>query len=378
EDYILIVDDIGPARQTVINILKVLGYTNVIEAANGRDALDKIQSNQEIKLVISDWKMPVMSGIDLLTQVRNSDKRANLPFLLLTSKNDVEDVALASDLGVTGYMVKPLDIKTFKSKLDSLTASSPASDLTKIIEEKNRLCADSKFKEAGRLLLEFMQKNPEFESRICFEMGLILEQEHKWAEAQKMAERSLKKNPVMGKAWYLRARMQAYQENWDQALKSIQKAIELSGQNIDYRIFQGQAYLAGKQFVQARASFNTALNLAPKDSELKESICNIYLEHDHVNQFIKDFEAMLFPSLSGDTLNNLAVAVRKRGNLGDALELYRQALKKDKDNPKILYNAATAQDKAGNKAAALKYLTRALQIKPEFYEAESMMSRLTG
>ncbi|RQD63065.1 MAG: response regulator [Desulfonatronovibrio sp. MSAO_Bac4] len=378
EDYILIVDDIGPARQTVINILKVLGYPNVVEAVNGREALEKIQSNQNIGLVISDWKMPVMSGIDLLTQVRNSDNGANLPFLLLTSKNDVEDVALASDLGVTGYLVKPLDIKTFKSKLESLTASSPASELKEIIEEKNRLCAEGKFKEAGRLLLEFMQKNPDFESRICFEMGLMLEQEHKWTEAQKMVERALKKNSVMARAWHLMARLQGYQKKWDLALKSIQEAIDISAQNVDYRIFQGQVYLAGKQFVQARASFTTALNLAPKDSELKELICSIYLELDLVGQFIKDFEAILFPSLSGDTLNNMAVALRKRDNLGDALALYRQALKKDKDNPKILYNAAAAQDKAGNKAAALKYLTRALQIKPEFHEAETMMSRLTG
>lgn len=377
EDYILIVDDIGPARQTVINILKVIGYPNVVEAVNGREALEKIQSNQDIRLIISDWKMPVMSGIDLLTQVRNSDKGANLPFLLLTSRNDVEDVALASDLGVTGYMVKPLDIKTFKNKIESLTALTPASNMKEAIEEKNRLCAESKFREAGNLLLEFLQTNPEFESRICFEIGLILEQEYKWAEAQKMAERALKKNPVMARAWHLMARLQGYQKNWDLALKNIQEAIDLSGQNIDYRIFQGQAYLAGKQFIQARASFTTALNLAPKDSELKELICSIYLELDLINQFIKDFEAVLFPSLSGDTLNNMAVAMRKKGNLDDALALYKQALKKDKDNPKILYNAAAAQDKAGNKAAALKYLTRALQIKPEFYEADTMLSRLT-
>lgn len=377
ENYILVVDDIDPARQTVINILNVLGHKKILEAGNGKEALEHLQSRKDIGLVVSDWKMPVMSGIDLLRWIRNSDEWINLPFFLLTSKNDAEDVALASDLGISGYMVKPLNIQSFKNKLESLTKRSPAADLKIVLEEADRLCEENKFQEALTLLHEFMKKKPGFESRICLEMGLVLEHELRWSEAEKMADRALKINPLMARTWYLKARMQAYQKNWQQALHSIQEAIDISPQNADYRIFQGQAYLAVKEYVQARASFSTAINLSPKNMQIKEVVCQVYLEHDLTSQLINYFEATLFPYLSGETLNNLAVALRKKGLLEDALSMYRQALKKDPNNPKILYNAAAAQDKAGNRSAAIKYLGRALELNPEFQEAANFLSRLT-
>ncbi|MFP4237099.1 MAG: response regulator [Desulfonatronovibrio sp.] len=377
EQSVLVVDDIGPSRQTVINVLRVLGYRKILEAGNGHEALEYLNSKKDVGLVISDWKMPVMNGIELLDKIRSRNEWSNLPFLLVTSKGEVEDVALASDMGATGFMVKPLNIKAFQGKLNSLTRNSPAAALKKVLDQNKKAIHNDNFGEAIRNLLLFLEDYPEFESRIHLEIGLLMEQEARWDDAEKMADKALKENPSLARACFLKARMQGMQDNWEKAVESIQKAIDISPKNVDYRLFKGEALLKLNKLVNARASYMTAVNTFPKDQKLKQIIWNTYLEHGLVDQVMNDFGAIMFGSLTADTLNKLGIALRKAGSFKDALRVYKQALIKDKDNPAILYNAAMAQARAGSPAVAVKYLKRAIEIEPDFNEADALLTRLT-
>ncbi len=373
---ILVVDDIGPARQTVINILQVLGYKNSIEAGNGRHAWEQLQANENVGLVISDWKMPEMNGIDLLYMVRNDPRWRDIPFFLVTSKSETEDVAQATDMGATGYMVKPLNIHTLREKLESLSQETPSANLKKIIARAQEMSEQSKFDKAKALLVNFLNENPDFESRVLFEIGLILEQEGNWIDAEKIADKALKKNPDMSRALFLKARTQGMQNKWNQAIETMHKALEINSRNSDYLIFMGMAYLEIMNLVQARSRFMMALNTFPKDINLKQTIWNTYLKYGLVEQVQIDFGAVLFESLTADTLNNMAVVLRKKNMLREALAVYKQALKKDTENPRILFNMATAYFKKDNKFAASKHLKRALDIKPDFTEASELLESI--
>ena len=116
---ILVVDDFNTMRRIVRSLLKQLGFNNVDEAVDGNDALSKI-SAKEYALVLSDWNMEPKSGIDLLREVRQSEKHKNMPFILITAESKIENIVEAKKAGVNQYIVKPFNAKTLKEKLSTV------------------------------------------------------------------------------------------------------------------------------------------------------------------------------------------------------------------------------------------------------------------
>ncbi len=112
--HILVVDDFYTMTQLVRGLLKSLGFRNIEEARDGGSALQKM-AEQNYGLVISDWNMKPMSGIELLRAIRASGD--NVPFILVTAENTVENVLEAKAAGVNGYIMKPFNAGTLKSRL---------------------------------------------------------------------------------------------------------------------------------------------------------------------------------------------------------------------------------------------------------------------
>ena len=112
--HILVVDDFYTMTQLVRGLLKSLGFRNIEEARDGAAALQKM-AEQSYGLVISDWNMKPMSGIDLLRAIRASGD--TVPFILVTAENTVENVLEAKAAGVNGYIMKPFNAGTLKSRL---------------------------------------------------------------------------------------------------------------------------------------------------------------------------------------------------------------------------------------------------------------------
>lgn len=121
ETRILVIDDMPSIRDLVKNHLKAMGYKNIQEASDGEEGLRLlIQMNtpgHSIQLVISDWNMPHMKGIDLLKHVRSQAEWSNLPFVLLTSEAERDQVTEAVLSGASQYIVKPFSAKIFEDKL---------------------------------------------------------------------------------------------------------------------------------------------------------------------------------------------------------------------------------------------------------------------
>ena len=114
---VLIVDDYNTMLRIIKNLLKQLGFNNVDEATDGTMALEKIKA-KKYGLVISDWNMEPMSGLELLKQVRGSnDNYATVPFIMVTAESKTENVIMAKQAGVNNYIVKPFNAETLKTKI---------------------------------------------------------------------------------------------------------------------------------------------------------------------------------------------------------------------------------------------------------------------
>ncbi|HEB77987.1 MAG TPA: chemotaxis protein CheY [Methylothermaceae bacterium] len=116
---ILVVDDFSTMRRIIKNLLRELGFTNVSEADDGQTALPKLQAG-DFDLLITDWNMPGMTGIDLLKAVRADEKLANLPVLMVTAEARREQIIAAAQAGVNGYIIKPFTAGTLKEKLEKI------------------------------------------------------------------------------------------------------------------------------------------------------------------------------------------------------------------------------------------------------------------
>ena len=116
---ILIVDDYKTMLRIIRNLLKQLGFNNVDEATDGSQALHKLR-DKSYGLVISDWNMEPMTGIQLLREVRADAKLKDLPFIMITAESKTENVVAAKAAGVSNYIVKPFNAATLKTKLTSI------------------------------------------------------------------------------------------------------------------------------------------------------------------------------------------------------------------------------------------------------------------
>lgn len=116
---ILIVDDFSTMRRIIKNLLRDLGFNNTQEADDGQTAWPMLQTGN-FDFLVTDWNMPLMTGIELLEKVRASEELASLPVLLVTAEAKKEQIVQAAQAGVNGYVVKPFTAITLKEKIDKI------------------------------------------------------------------------------------------------------------------------------------------------------------------------------------------------------------------------------------------------------------------
>ncbi len=121
---ILVVDDFSTMRRIITNVLRQLGFDNIIEAEDGTKALQVLES-ESVDFVITDWNMPQMSGLDLLKAIRASDNQTlkELPVLMVTAEALQDNIIAAAKAGVNNYIIKPFDAQTLADKINKIFAA---------------------------------------------------------------------------------------------------------------------------------------------------------------------------------------------------------------------------------------------------------------
>ncbi len=116
---VLVVDDFATMRRIVKGVLKQLGFKDIIEADDGTTALNELKK-EDVGLIVSDWNMPKMTGLELLKKVREDEKLKSIPFIMVTAEGQKENVIEAVKAGVSNYIVKPFTPETLSEKLEKV------------------------------------------------------------------------------------------------------------------------------------------------------------------------------------------------------------------------------------------------------------------
>lgn len=115
----LVIDDSSTMRRIVKNTLAKIGYSDTIEAENGREALDKLAQEGPVDMIVTDWNMPVMDGLTFVKNVRSGPYQ-QVPILMVTTMAAKEDVIQALKAGVNNYVVKPMTPETLREKVETI------------------------------------------------------------------------------------------------------------------------------------------------------------------------------------------------------------------------------------------------------------------
>lgn len=121
----LIIDDSVTMRRIIANILNRLGYAEVVHAANGREALDRLGADT-VDVIITDWYMPEMNGLDFVTALRSTPATKHIPIVIVTANAASDDIQRAMDLGVNSYVLKPFTAETMRDKIGVVLAQAAA------------------------------------------------------------------------------------------------------------------------------------------------------------------------------------------------------------------------------------------------------------
>ncbi len=116
---VLIVDDFATMRRILRNILKQVGFSKISESDDGKTALKELK-NDKFDLVLCDWNMPEMSGLELLKAVRADTQLKNTPFVMVTAEAQKDNIVEAVKAGVNNYVVKPFTAETISEKLEKV------------------------------------------------------------------------------------------------------------------------------------------------------------------------------------------------------------------------------------------------------------------
>jgi two-component system chemotaxis response regulator CheY len=117
---LLVVDDSSTMRRIIKNTLARLGYKNVLEGADGVEGWEQLDSNPDIEMLITDWNMPEMNGLELVKKVRADERFKDLPIIMVTTEGGKAEVITALKAGVNNYIVKPFTPQVLKEKLGAV------------------------------------------------------------------------------------------------------------------------------------------------------------------------------------------------------------------------------------------------------------------
>ena len=117
---LLVVDDSSTMRRIIKNTLSRLGYKDILEGADGVEGRNQMDSNPDIEMLITDWNMPEMNGLELVKKVRADARFADVPIIMVTTEGGKGEVITALKAGVNNYIVKPFTPQVLKEKLGAV------------------------------------------------------------------------------------------------------------------------------------------------------------------------------------------------------------------------------------------------------------------
>ena len=373
QESLLVVDDYPEMREIIRGMLRDNGYRSVIVADCGNKALRIIES-QPVSLVITDWTMPNMTGIELLTHLKSDPKYFTMPVIMISDERDPTKVLYAAEEGVDGFLVKPFSQLNLINSIKTALAKCHSKDeIEKIIVEMRRLKLSKNYSAALQLGSEILKirNHPRVLLMTC-ECLFQLKQYDKAIsimDGVDEKDRSSQHAKLLGQI-YMNVGQYA------QSILALEQAVNMNTLNNDLKIELAVACFANDDIEEAERVIKSVMNNQPTDLNLV-NIANIYLERGDIDKAGIYLKKTVDPiKETVQVFNKYAVALRQVNRFEDAEDIYRKCLKIEPESDVLHYNLAILHMKTNQLEEAKKSLSEALRLNPENEHAGSLLSKL--
>lgn len=373
---VLVIDDKVSMRRTVKNMLRTLGFARFNDAEDGRMAWRMIQ-NEKFDLIICDWNMPKMKGVDLLKTLRQDERFSRIPFLMLTGEVEEGKVAESIEADVDAYVIKPFQVSTLEDKitriLSNQAAPTPLEIQFQLADVYIQGCNYSKAHEELDKAALISRSSP----KLHYYRGLVFEAQGKHVEAEKCYKKSRQLGPLFIKAH--EKLVDLYEKKGltaDAALLLIEM-VKISPRNAGRQARLGKALLAENRIIDAKKAFNNAVKLDPYNDDRILDIGETYLKHRLPQEADELFQLYLKErSSDAEAYNKLGMMLRKHKYYDNAIQYYKKALTADPEEVYLHFNLARVYIEIQRIDMAEVHLKKALSIQPDFDEAKALMLHL--
>ena len=370
---ILVVDD----HPVILDIIQVMlrnnDYRSVITADSGVSAL-RIMESLQIRAVITDWIMPYMTGIELLTHLKTDEKYFTVPVIMISGDRSSDKVLYAAEEGVDGFLVKPFNerdlINSVKSALEKYTSKDETDQ--KILRMRQlKLSNDyEKALETGLEIIE-TRKDPRVILMIC-ECLYYLKQYNKAISMLAVTEdkdQTSRHAHLLGKIYLSMGKLA-------EGILALEKAIKMNVLNNDLKIDLAMSCFSNGKFEEGEAIIDGIVKGNPTDLNLV-NIANIYLERNDIDKTGNYLKRTIQPIKETiPVFNNYAVALRKANRYDEAAEIYLKCIKIDPNSDALHFNIAVMYMKTGNLEEAKKAVDKSLKLNPDHEDAKKLLARL--
>jgi two-component system, chemotaxis family, chemotaxis protein CheY len=370
---ILIVDDIAQMRETVRSMLRAYGYSSLFLADSGNQALGVIGS-KSIDMVITDWSMPNMPGIELVKKLKNDPKLFTIPMLMISDERTMDKVLYAIEEGVDSFLVKPFSEQELIKHVKLLFRKiNNVDEIEEQVFEMRRLKLSSQYREA--LELGYKILNTRNHPRVVLMLCECLYHVKEYDKAMNMImdseeeSRNSEHTNLLGKIYMKLGKH-------DQGILYLEQSVNKNGLNQDRKIDLARAYVSVGRINEAEGVISAIINAKPTDLNLVD-IAQLYLDMGEVDK------AGLYLNQTVDPIpetvsvfNNYAIALRKSDRYEESATIYKRCLQITPGSEVLHYNLGFLLTRLGRLTEAKAVLQKALKLNPDDLHAKSLLQKI--
>lgn len=374
EMTVLITDDMPNMVATIYSVMKVLNYGKRFMTANNGEEAWQILKKEPIDLAILDYNMPIMTGAELLSRIREDRDLKDLPVVMVTAYAQREFVAEAAESEIDAYILKPVTVKVLGDKvLGVIKNANKPPPMVYHLQKARRFEEDGDIDAAIGEARLAMEANPK-SSRPLRELGYYYFKKDDLKEAEKWLLKAAQMNSLDVFAFHYLGELYLKRDEIEEASKYFDKAMTISPRHLTRGINLGKILVQRQEFEKAVKVFDKAISLSKNALELREEIADFCIE-----QGAKEYGAKLLESIlradptRKDLLFKLGVALEETGKHSKALTYLTRAEKEDRDNPDIKVHLAKVYLMVGRPIRAEKALKEILKADPKNKKAMELL-----
>lgn len=327
---ILIVDDMDNMCRSIRSMLKILNYGSSFRlAGNGREAL-QILRQFSVDIAIIDWNMPVMTGIELLDNIREDRELRDMPVIMITAEANSEIVAEAAESDIDAYLLKPITVKTLGAKLEKVVerANTPPESV-RLLKEVRNLLEKEAFEEASVLCKTAIEADRS-SSRPIRTMGEIFFRKGDIDTAERWFVKAAQMNHLDVFSFHHLGDIYLKRNDFDKAFRFYEKAMKISPRHVDRAINFGKVLLQKGKIDKATSVFENGIRLSGNPVELREDVARSCMAAGAYDAALTQLQNLhrQFPKRL-DLLRMLGIAHENLGQPAEALNFFLKVLDKE-------------------------------------------------